>query len=96
MITDLGPDSDSSQETHYQPANSKSHLGHGIPKTELQIGDQVLGACRFGSYTTCLNVSTQQVRHTVNAKGLQCHMVMNGTVPISPVDTPATFQSLSL
>lgn len=61
VITDLGPDFDSSQERYPDPADSKSHLGHGISRTELQIGDQVLGACRFGSYATCLNVPTQQL-----------------------------------
>ncbi|KAL0036568.1 hypothetical protein WJX79_000784 [Trebouxia sp. C0005] len=61
VITDLGPNSDSSQETHCQSADSKPYSGHGGSKTELQIGDYVLGACRFGSYATCLNVATQQL-----------------------------------
>lgn len=33
----------------------------GIATPQLQVGDHVLGACRFGSYTTCLNVPAQQV-----------------------------------
>lgn len=32
-----------------------------MPAPQLQVGDHVLGACRFGSYTTCLNVPAQQL-----------------------------------
>ena len=33
---------------------------------QLQVGDRVLGACRFGSFTTCLNVPEQQVQFTAH------------------------------
>lgn len=45
----------------HQQAISAPESSQGAATPQLQVGDHVLGACRFGSYTTCLNVPAQQV-----------------------------------
>ncbi len=62
VIMDLGPDIHDSHERTAQSADSQAQIGQDTPKGDLQVGDHVLGACRFGSYATCLNVPTQQVQ----------------------------------
>ena len=59
VVTEVPGTSDDSQPE--QQANMTSNPGLGMPAPQLQVGDHVLGACRFGSYTTCLNVPAQQV-----------------------------------
>lgn len=58
-IPDTTPDSLSQQQ-----ANTAADPCLVMPAPQLQVGDHVLGACRFGSYTTCLNVPAQQVTLT--------------------------------
>ena len=53
VVTSLGPKA--------QSAEAKSGLARPTSAADLQVGDRVLGACRFGSYATHLNVSAQQV-----------------------------------
>lgn len=60
-VSDTAADSQSQQQVHTAPDPSL-----GMPAPQLQVGDHVLGACRFGSYTTCLNVPAQQVPLTIN------------------------------
>lgn len=61
IVTALGPDTADSQ---CMSQDGTAHAVSGTAKTDLQIGDHVLGACRFGSYATSLTVPAQQVLHS--------------------------------
>ena len=54
VVTSLGPKAESTE--------AKAGLARPTSAQDLQVGDRVLGACRFGSYATQLNVPAQQVK----------------------------------
>ena len=56
LVTNIAHAANDSQQADAAPDSTQ------IPSApQLQIGDRVLGACRFGSYATHLNVPAQQV-----------------------------------
>ena len=57
---------DTAVDSMPQSANMASDSSKDEVAPQLQVGDCVLGACRFGSYATCLNVPAQQVRLTAH------------------------------
>lgn len=63
-MTDIGPTADKADADSQKSAeqeSAESELRAPTALSDLQIGDRVLGACRFGSYATHLNISAQQV-----------------------------------
>lgn len=63
VVIELGPEADDDdQEASTSLTQHIRQTASEVPTPALQIGDHVLGACRFGSYATCLNVPAQQVR----------------------------------
>lgn len=59
VVTSLGPEETNDTGDRQTPPASSVHTPTSI--ADLHIGDRVLGACRFGSYATHLNISAQQV-----------------------------------
>lgn len=66
VVTEVA-DTDVDSLSHQQ-ADMAADSRQDVLTPQLQVGDQVLGACRFGSYTTRLNVSAQQVHSLLTLK----------------------------
>ena len=60
-MTQLVSDAEGSQLSSAQDADGAQPSIHDGSNTKLTVGDKVFGACRFGGYTTCLNIPAQQV-----------------------------------
>lgn len=62
VVVEVGSEAeDHDEEAGTSLAQHTRQTASDVLTPALQIGDHVLGACRFGSYATCLNVPAQQV-----------------------------------